>query len=134
MTLNEFNQWLSGVEDMQEDGWCPDPKQWSKIRQKLNEVVKDLTSAGDDPLDGIRDMLHDIKAGLTKIAVTPSHPLPQMPQQYPGTQWPNPTVYAQPSLMPRTTYTDGTGAGGTIKPPPANGDVSGAFSDNGSFL
>lgn len=45
ITVAEFKQWLSGVEDMQEDGWVPDAGQWAKIRAKV-----DLISDEDEPI------------------------------------------------------------------------------------
>lgn len=35
ITVAEFKQWLSGVEDMQQAGWIPSEEQWKKIRAKI---------------------------------------------------------------------------------------------------
>lgn len=35
VTVSEFKQWLSGVEDMQPSDWTPDASQWKKIREKI---------------------------------------------------------------------------------------------------
>jgi hypothetical protein len=37
-TLPEFHAWLSGVEEMQEEGWTPTPVQWKKIREKIFSI------------------------------------------------------------------------------------------------
>lgn len=39
-SLEQFKAWLSGVEEMQEDGWVPNSTQWRRIRQKIDEVVE----------------------------------------------------------------------------------------------
>lgn len=41
MTVPEFRQWLSGVEDMQPDGWVPNAEQWKKIRAKIASLSED---------------------------------------------------------------------------------------------
>lgn len=41
ISISEFKQWLSGVEDMQENGWVPDAAQWAKIRSKIDLIVED---------------------------------------------------------------------------------------------
>lgn len=41
ISISEFKQWLSGVEDMQEPGWVPDAAQWSKIRAKVELLAED---------------------------------------------------------------------------------------------
>ena len=37
-TLNEFRAWLSGVEEMQDDGWIPNETQWELIRQRIGLI------------------------------------------------------------------------------------------------
>jgi hypothetical protein len=39
ITISEFLMWLEGVEEMQEDDWSPDKRQWSRIRAKLNCIT-----------------------------------------------------------------------------------------------
>lgn len=64
ITVSEFKQWLSGVEDMQQAGWVPNDEQWKKIRSKIaalsDEVFEEVVAA---PIQ----------------AVVPQH----YPQQYP---------------------------------------------------
>lgn len=38
ITLDQFRAWLEGVEEMQEDGWTPDVRQWTKIREKIDMI------------------------------------------------------------------------------------------------
>ena len=38
ITIKEFRMWLEGVEEMQEEGWVPDAKQWARIRTKINSI------------------------------------------------------------------------------------------------
>lgn len=42
-TLSEFKAWLSGVEEMQPDGWAPDLTQWRRIRQRIENIVESRT-------------------------------------------------------------------------------------------
>jgi hypothetical protein len=44
ITLRDFKSWLSGVEDMQEDGWTPTADQWERIRSKINLIDDTITS------------------------------------------------------------------------------------------
>lgn len=39
ISISEFKQWLSGVEDMQPDDWVPDSIQWAKIRAKIESLA-----------------------------------------------------------------------------------------------
>lgn len=39
ISVREFRAWLSGVEEMQPDGWSPDAGQWKKIREKINTLA-----------------------------------------------------------------------------------------------
>lgn len=50
ITIAEFKQWLSGVEDMQPDGWVPNAEQWKKIRAKIASVAESFEEAEDVPL------------------------------------------------------------------------------------
>lgn len=38
LTVSEFRYWLSGVEEMQPDDWCPSKQQWDKIRDKIDQL------------------------------------------------------------------------------------------------
>lgn len=42
ITINEFKMWLMGVEEMQDDGWCPTPQQWAKIRNRIDMLADDV--------------------------------------------------------------------------------------------
>lgn len=38
VTLNEFQAWLDGVEELQPDGWTPSAAQWKLIRDKISNI------------------------------------------------------------------------------------------------
>lgn len=40
-TLTEFKAWLSGVEEMQEEGWVPNEQQWELIRERIDRIKED---------------------------------------------------------------------------------------------
>jgi hypothetical protein len=40
VSVKDFLSWLSGVEDMQEEGWYPSAEQWARIRSKI-ELLED---------------------------------------------------------------------------------------------
>lgn len=40
MTMNEFKFWLTGVEELQPDGWHPSEEQWKLIRNKIDSIVE----------------------------------------------------------------------------------------------
>lgn len=39
ITVSEFRFWLEGVEEMQLEDWTPDPRQWKRIRGKINQIL-----------------------------------------------------------------------------------------------
>jgi len=40
-TLNEFQAWLSGVEEMQDGNWVPTLEQWELIRRRIELIIPD---------------------------------------------------------------------------------------------
>lgn len=38
ITIKEFHMWLEGVIEMQDPGWVPDARQWSKILGKIYDI------------------------------------------------------------------------------------------------
>ena len=38
ITVKEFRYWLEGVEEMQDSAWVPNPVQWRRIRDKINDI------------------------------------------------------------------------------------------------
>lgn len=40
-SLTEFRAWLTGVEEMQEDGWVPNETQWQLIRERIDKISID---------------------------------------------------------------------------------------------
>lgn len=46
-SLTEFRAWLSGVEEMQEDGWVPNSTQWELIRERIDKIkIDDVQDLG----------------------------------------------------------------------------------------
>lgn len=78
ISLRDFKQWLSGVEDMQGDGWIPDAYQWKKIREKL-ETIEEV-----DYVDVEQDMHESTIPTLTN-PIYPASSLEFAPQQVPTT-------------------------------------------------
>ena len=91
--VSEFKAWLSGVEDMQESGWCPNAEQWKKIRSKItllqdevNEVVvqQQYPNNGNIPLgnypahtipiNGIPAVPYGQQTSLADFVIPPQHP------------------------------------------------------------
>lgn len=46
-TLAEFRAWLSGVEELQPEGWAPDATQWVLIRDKIACISEPKVSTSD---------------------------------------------------------------------------------------
>lgn len=40
ITIKEFKMWLRGVEEMQPDDWTPDHRQWSRIRDRIDNIIE----------------------------------------------------------------------------------------------
>ena len=40
-TLGEFKAWLEGIEDMQENDWCPNSTQWLTIRLAIGGIIEE---------------------------------------------------------------------------------------------
>lgn len=38
ISVKEFRMWIQGVEEMQDDGWVPDARQWKLIRAKIDQI------------------------------------------------------------------------------------------------
>jgi hypothetical protein len=38
ISLRDFKQWLTGVEEMQDDDWSPSVQQWQRIREKIDSI------------------------------------------------------------------------------------------------
>ena len=38
ISITEFQMWLEGVEEMQDDDWTPDARQWKRIRAKIDAI------------------------------------------------------------------------------------------------
>jgi hypothetical protein len=68
INVSEFKSWMSGVEDMQADGWVPNKQQWDRIRSKIALL-------SDDTADVIR-VAETVDPG------TPTAPIQQPPRNY----------------------------------------------------
>lgn len=77
ITVKEFKMWLEGVEEMQPEGWLPDARQWSRIREKINSIEETVAQ---------------------QQAPQQSFALPPVPQQ--PIQRQTPAIQAGPSMMP----------------------------------
>lgn len=54
ITLKEFKMWLQGVEEMQADGWVPDARQWTRIREKIDQILEEETPPAMHYAPGVR--------------------------------------------------------------------------------
>ena len=45
ISIKEFKMWLEGVEEMQEENWTPDARQWKRIREKIEQIEEVTASA-----------------------------------------------------------------------------------------
>lgn len=41
VTLDQFRAWLEGVEEMQDEDWVPNLRQWQTIRAKIDAILDD---------------------------------------------------------------------------------------------
>ena len=48
-TLKEFQAWLEGIEELQAKGWSPDKSQWTKIRNRIRNIVEEAPPAPAAP-------------------------------------------------------------------------------------
>lgn len=87
ITISEFKQWLSGVEDMQPDDWVPDSGQWAKIRAKIECLADDEWVAPS--------------AAAAPMPANPYAPVPFVPQY----SQPNYSSLAENSHQPRRQQT-----------------------------
>jgi|694.fasta_scaffold00062_113 hypothetical protein len=99
ISVSEFKSWISGIEDMQEDGWVPNKVQWDKIKSKINLLSESVDAEPSE-----------INEPQKYYQPAPQMPWPQPPQfqqqpwlpQAPGS-YGNP-----PSLDDDITYSDGS--------------------------
>ena len=70
ITVSEFKQWLSGVEDMQPTGWVPNEEQWKKIRAKIASLSEDVFEEIVQPAPAPQPVYHQ-----PVPAYAPPHPL-----------------------------------------------------------
>lgn len=82
ITVSEFKQWLSGVEDMQPTGWVPNEEQWKKIRAKIASLSEDVFEEIVQPAPAPQPVYHQ-----PVPAYAPPHPtyVPMQPQRQPQT-------------------------------------------------
>lgn len=104
-TLTEFRAWLSGVEEMQDDGWVPSESQWQLIRERIGLITEPEpvvhtppqpaarpAQMGHTPDAGGLDLLPQVPSAFDKAAVSEVSSGPVVtPAPRPATQ-PNQTV------------------------------------------
>lgn len=71
ISISEFKQWLSGVEDMQEADWVPDAAQWAKIRAKVELLSEDELEPAVQYAPGLREPVYAV--------ANPGAPIPYVP-------------------------------------------------------
>lgn len=98
ISFTEFLMWLQGVEDMQEEGWVPNPTQWKRIRAKLNTV--DDTSP-----------VQELQPYPQQYQYPPQQYVPQ--PGYGGLADPNLIVDSTVPQIPSDGFVPGTMTGGT---------------------
>lgn len=82
VTLQEFNAWLEGVEELHPTNWHPDESQWKLIRNKIKNIVPDEPTVVATP-------------------VAPGYPIPRNKQpQMPQEELPFAPPPAIPSSVP----------------------------------
>lgn len=91
MNFREFQIWLQGVEQMQEQGWVPNASQWHVIRTKIQEVVDQM--AKDTETFATLD---DLDALAGRVSVLEAHNQRGI-MPMPGGQYPRPMAVAQNS-------------------------------------
>lgn len=79
-TLAEFKAWLEGIEELQPANWAPDANQWKTIRDKLMNIVEEVSEA----------------PATVQTMAPPPGPIPREP-----VSWPQPApAPASPMAMP----------------------------------
>ena len=89
ITLDEFRAWLSGVEEMQPEGWHPSDTQWSTIRNKM-DLIDDSEPA---------QVLTTTPAVVSHNPYQPQHQ-PAAPQQFPASTMEGTVAPRVQSLQP----------------------------------
>ncbi len=81
-TLGEFKAWLSGVEEMQPEGWSPDLGQWKKIRSKIDNIAdspKSFNSDGAGPSEENEQPARIIRPSGPSMLTPATLAIPQAP-------------------------------------------------------
>lgn len=68
ISVKEFRMWLEGVIEMQDEGWVPDARQWTRILGKIYEIAETKPSSGYQLPQTFNDPI--------------PQPLPQQPVNY----------------------------------------------------
>lgn len=50
VTLQEFQAWLEGVEELQAKDWSPDATQWKLIRNKIKNIIAPVPVVAEAPI------------------------------------------------------------------------------------
>jgi hypothetical protein len=85
LSLNEFRAWLSGVEEMQSDDWTPDPTQWRRIREKIEDIIDNPRRSAPDQYS---EPQYGYSGGYTPAPIMPAAPSGFVPGAVPGPAMP----------------------------------------------
>jgi len=104
ITLDQFQAWLEGVEELQAKDWSPDATQWKLIRNKIKNIVIPEPVVAEVPLTFPGQ---PAPAARPAAAPAPSNipglpPAPEVPGSIPDFQVTEPTEAAAKMLAPST--------------------------------
>ncbi len=109
ISVAEFKQWLSGVEDMQPGDWIPNSEQWKKIRAKIAQLSDEMVAEEAS-----------ILPAAPQTYYAPPVPMPQVPhyQQTPLQHRapPQQSSLGDEMFIPRATPEDRAMDGGSSLP------------------
>lgn len=98
-TLTEFKAWLTGVEEMQDEGWVPNEQQWQLIRERIDQIkVEEAKKPNTSP------QTRQVPASAGDVPVAESPALDAIPHVPSSFDRANVTQVEQgSSLQPRPT-------------------------------
>ena len=101
VTLQEFQAWLEGVEELQAKDWSPDATQWKLIRNKIKNIVIPEPVVVETPVRFPGQPAAAVAAPVpTNIPGLP--PAPEVPGSIPDFEVTAPTEAAAKMLAPST--------------------------------
>lgn len=95
ITIKDFQNWLDGVVEFQDEDWTPNPEQWEKILDKIGKLV-----------DSEPKQQESFRRGAPQQISRLNQPHQQMPHRPPMQQEPLPEVesYEPTGLSPEEEY------------------------------